>query len=409
MRILIIDKLVPYPPTDGSLLRVYNLIKQISRQHEVSLITSFKPPTGEDSVAAHLRTLCRHVEFIGRPDYSVREFRLRQLQGALKREPMRYMTLYSEKMADKVRSLVQNNHIDIVDIERLCLAPYIHAIASTSQCAKVLGLHDVPYVQYRRMMSVERDWRAKRRIFFMDLMFSKQTTLRYARRFDKCVVVSESDRSTLQQAGPDLDIAVVPNGVDTQAHLLLPDPPAAPTLLFVGSMNYPPNADGAIFFCQEVFPLIKQRVPDAKLLIVGQKPGRAVQALASDDVTVTGFVESVLPYYQQASVFIVPLRAGGGSRLKILESMALGRPVVSTTLGCEGIDVTRGDNILIADTPDDLAAQVLCLLNDRDLRQRLVANGRRLVETRYDWQIIAQQLVQVYEQAARKRKAIGKG
>jgi glycosyltransferase involved in cell wall biosynthesis len=409
MRILILDKLVPYPPTDGSLLRVYNLIKQISRQHEVSLITLFKPLTGEDSVAAHLRTLCRHVEFIGRPEYSVREFRLLQLQGALKREPMRYMTLYSEKMADKVRTLIQNNHIDIVDIERLCVAPYIQAIASTSQCAKVLGLHDVPYVQYRRMMSVERDWRAKRRLFFMDLMFSKQATLKYARCFDKCVVVSESDRSTLKQAGPDLDIAVVPNGVDTQTYFLLPNPPAAPTLLFVGSMNYPPNVDGAIFFCQEVFPLIKQRVPDAKLLIVGQKPSRAVQALASDDVTVTGFVESVLPYYQQASVFVVPLRAGGGSRLKILESMALGRPVVSTTLGCEGLSVTCGENILIADTPSDFAAQVVRLLDDEEQWRYLVTSGRRLVETRYDWQIIAQELVQVYEQAAGKRKTLGPG
>jgi glycosyltransferase involved in cell wall biosynthesis len=396
MKILIVDKLVPYPPIDGSLLRVFNLIKHISRQHEVSLVTLYKPLTGEDSITAHLKTFCTHVEFVGRLAYSTREYRLRLLRGALKGEPMRHMILHSEGMAERIHTLTEHEPFDIVDIQRLCMAPYIEAISPASHCRKILTLHDVPYVQYRRIVSVERNWRARLRLLYLDLLFSKQATLKYARRFDKCVVVSELDRATLRRDGPDLDIAVVPNGVDTQGYALLNGQPTKPTLLMVGTMNYQPNADGAIFFCQEVFPLIKQRLPDAKLLIVGRKPTSSVQALASDDVTVTGSVESVIPYYQQSLASVVPLRAGGGSRLKILESMALGRPVVSTALGCEGLAVTHGENILVADTPADFAAQTVRLLNDEELRRRLIVNGRRLVETRYDWEAIAQQLLGIY-------------
>jgi glycosyltransferase involved in cell wall biosynthesis len=238
----------------------------------------------------------------------------------------------------------------------------------------------------------------------MDLLFSKRTILKYARRFDKCIMVSEHDGDTLKRAGPDIDIAVVPNGVDATAYRPLTNQSAAPVLLFVGKMNYHPNVDGAIFFCQEVFPLIKQQIPDAKLLIVGSEPRDSVQALASEDVTVTGFVESVVPYYQQALVSVVPLRSGGGTRLKILESMALGRPVVSTSLGCEGLKVTQEENILIADTPADFVTQTVRLLRDEALRQRLITNGRNLVEGTYDWQAITQQLLHLYSETINKQQ-----
>jgi glycosyltransferase involved in cell wall biosynthesis len=170
-------------------------------------------------------------------------------------------------------------------------------------------------------------------------------------------------------------------------------------------MNYLPNVDAAVFFCEEIFSLIKQRVPEAKLLIVGGNPRSSVQALASEDVTVTGHVDSVVPYYQQSRVSVVPIRSGGGTRLKILESMALGRPVVSTKVGCEGLAVAHEENILIADDPADFAAQTVRLLIDTDLRARLTQNGRRLVETTYDWEVISQRLLRTYDEAIRNGNA----
>ena len=161
-------------------------------------------------------------------------------------------------------------------------------------------------------------------------------------------------------------------------------------------MNYTANADGATFFCQEILPHIRQRRDDIQTWIVGRNPLPEVKALQTDHIHVTGFVDDVVPYYERSTVSVVPLRAGSGIRLKILESMALGRPVVSTTLGCEGIDAVDREHILIADTPEQFSEKTLELLENRALYQRIVSNARRLVVNHYDWDAIADRLMDVY-------------
>ena len=399
MKILIVDQFLPYPPADGGALRVFNLLKQVSQYHEVSFLTLVNGSEEDRVNADYLRQYCR-VELVVRQFPSIQEHRRRQVRAILRREPMRNLIEYSEELAVKIRSLTERENFDIIDIQRPISAPYIHAISLTKRCRKILTMYDVPYVQYHRIMSSERNWNVKRRVFMKDWLFSKQAIVRYGRLFDKCVLVSQSDRDILKKAAPDLDIAVIPNGVDVGGYSLLAESSSPiPTLLFVGKMNYAPNVDGALFFCEEILPLIKQQVSDIRMLIVGQQPKSSIKALVSENVIVTGFVESVIPYYQQAIVSVVPLRSGGGTRLKILESMALGRPVVSTTLGCEGLRVTHEENILIADTPEEFARQTIRLLRDDQLRQCLIQNGRRLVESTYDWEAIAQQMLQIYDEA----------
>ncbi|MBN1874067.1 MAG: glycosyltransferase [Anaerolineae bacterium] len=399
MKVLFIDKLVPYPPADGGTLRVFNLLRYISQHCDVSLLTWHRPSEDEAGVADYLKSFCAHVEFVGKPVLTAREYRQRQFGGLLRCETVRSAVDYSERMASRIRTLTTNEGYDVVDIQRPEMAPYVKAISPNSHCRKILTLYDVPYVQYRRMMAVKPGWRAKLKFFFKDVLFLKRMTLKYGRYFDQYIMVSELDRRIIVQDNPDLNVVVIPNGVNTQDYTILREQqPISPTLILVGKMNYLPNVDGAVFFCQEILPLIRQQVPDCKLLIVGQKPDTAVRALASDYVFVTGYVESVVPYYQDALVSVVPLRSGGGTRLKILESMALGRPVVSTTLGCEGLAVAHEKDILVADTPADFAAQTVRLLNDEALRQRLIVNGRRLVELEYDWRPIAKKLLQVYRQ-----------
>ena len=189
---------------------------------------------------------------------------------------------------------------------------------------------------------------------------------------------------------------MIPNGADTRLLQPLPREDARPTLLYVGNMDYNANADAVISFCRESLPLIRQAVKDVELWIVGSNPLPEVRRLACDSVHVTGYVEDVKPYYRQSSVCIVPLHAGSGIRLKILESMALGRPVVSTSLGCEGLDVEDGVQIMIADSPAQFAEKTVRLLQDAALYQTIVVNARRLVETRYDWDIIAVRFSSLY-------------
>jgi glycosyltransferase involved in cell wall biosynthesis len=189
---------------------------------------------------------------------------------------------------------------------------------------------------------------------------------------------------------------VIPNGVDIQKYQPLPAEVTSPTLLFIGNMGYPPCVDAVVYFCREIFPQIQRTVSGVKLWIVGRNPRSEVVKLNSDRVHVTGQVEDVIPYYRKGAVCVVPLRAGGGTRLKILEAMALGRPVVSTTIGCEGLDVIDGEHLFIADKPVQFAEKTKRLLTDRQLYQQISTRGRQLVEARYDWDKIANQLIDVY-------------
>jgi glycosyltransferase involved in cell wall biosynthesis len=219
----------------------------------------------------------------------------------------------------------------------------------------------------------------------------------YAQRFDHCLVVSQRDGELLRSANPALPLSVIENGVDTTTYQPLREASAGNVLLLVGTIGYPPNRDAVIYFCRAILPLIQRRIPDVELYVVGHVPPPEVQKLATrNNIVVTGSVPDVLPYYRQARVTIIPLRGGGGTRLKVLESMALGRPVVSTSLGCEGLNVVDGEHIMIADTPFEFAERVICLLQDKDLRARICDNAWQLVKTQYDWSVISRNLIAVY-------------
>jgi glycosyltransferase involved in cell wall biosynthesis len=167
--------------------------------------------------------------------------------------------------------------------------------------------------------------------------------------------------------------------------------------MFIGSMSYPPCIDAALYFCNEILPLIRRAVPGVSCHIVGRDPPSEVRRLTGPGLVVTGRVPDVVPCYRESTVCVVPLRAGGGTRLKILEAMALGRPVVSTTIGCEGLDVVHGEHLLIADTPEAFATSTVRLVTQPALARSLCANARQLVEARYSWDPIANRLMEVYE------------
>jgi glycosyltransferase involved in cell wall biosynthesis len=228
-----------------------------------------------------------------------------------------------------------------------------------------------------------------------------------ATRFHRVIAVSETDRNLLRSASPQLRVDVVPNGVDTVEMALLP-PPAADrrkALIFVGALHYRPCIDAAQWLIHTILPLLRRHEPEIEVWIVGKEAAPEVQALAGPGVFVASSVPDVKPYYAAASVAVVPLRAGGGSRLKILEAMALGRPVVSTTLGAEGLDVRDGRHLLIADQPEPFAAAILRLMRQSgadELRQSLIRHARSLVESQYDWEIAAAAQLRIYEELTAK-------
>jgi glycosyltransferase involved in cell wall biosynthesis len=288
---------------------------------------------------------------------------------------------------------------DVVDIVDSHMGLYLEALPPELRRRSVLTFIDVVSRKYDRIARVEpkrlRKWRSW---IYSRMMRSWEPS--YAGRFARCIAVSESDRHLLLSSNPHLQVDVVPNGIDTTEFQPLPYTKAKPALLFVGNMGYRPNIDAMVFFCSEVYPYLEGQTPGLELWITGLHPPQEVQALARDGVHVTGTVDDVRPFYERSTVCIVPLRAGGGTRLKILEAMALGRPVVSTSIGCEGLEVVDGQHLFIADTAEAFADRTLRLLSDSELRQRIIEQARELAVAHYDWDVITRHLMQTYTAAA---------
>jgi glycosyltransferase involved in cell wall biosynthesis len=226
------------------------------------------------------------------------------------------------------------------------------------------------------------------------------------RDFDVTLAVTEPDRlallEALHQNGSNgyVPIPVIPIAVDTHQIQPVERVENSLNILTMGTLYYPPNADGIRWFIQQVFPLVRQKLPDAKLIIVGKNPPKdflKLAAVETSGIVTTGFVPELDPYFAESAVTVVPVRAGGGMRVRILEAFARAAPVVTTTVGLEGIDACPGEDVLVADSPGDFAGSVITLLQDREFQQKLSTNGRRLVEKKYDWQAVLGELDRVYQ------------
>ncbi|MHB0875986.1 MAG: glycosyltransferase family 4 protein [Anaerolineae bacterium] len=404
MRILMVSDEIPYPPLSGGLMRVYNLLQRVAREHEVWFVA---PADGAEHVdaARQMRSVCQHVEAVpvvrGRP--------LRHIPGlvryALAGKPPETRFWCSDALLGRLRSLADTVDFDLVHVEHSHMAPCLEAVRANGSPPAALVMQNVEFETYARIARVERQPLAKARAMLNALWF-RHWEPRYAERFDRCAVMSAADRQLLRRANPRLQPDIVPNGVDCRALQPLPPVEGTPSLLFVGTMSYAPCADAAVYLVREVLPRIRRQLPDVELWLVGAAPPPEVQRLGTvPGVHVTGRVPDVGDYYRRSSVCVVPLRAGGGTRLKILEAMALGRPVVSTRLGAEGLDVVDGEHLWLADGADDMARAVLRLLSDRPAYERLVTNGRRLVERQYDWETVAARLLSLYAQTAAGERA----
>jgi polysaccharide biosynthesis protein PslH len=395
MRILFITDYLPYPPISGDRIRVYNLLRRIAQQHDVWLATPIIEPDEADGLS-HLQEFCQGIAMA-----ELKRHKFARLPGmiryALTSKPYELEFLYSHELASQLRQLESTTHFDVVHIEQSRMALYLEVFPPKACFKSVLGFQNIAAIQYSRIAQVAKSSLRKMRPALYGWTM-KNWEPRYAERFDYCTTVSEEDRDWLISANPRLQIRVIPNGVDTHLYQPLPFVQTESSLLLVGNMDYAPCADGAIWFCNEILPRIRQRVAGVQVWIVGRKPTPAVIKLDGNDVHVTGKVEDILPYYQQSSVCIVPLRAGGGSRLKIPEAMALGRPIVSTTIGCEGHTVVDGEHLLIGDSPEQFAENTVRLLTNKTLYQNIAFNARRLVVEKYGWDALAGQLIDLYSE-----------
>jgi sugar transferase (PEP-CTERM/EpsH1 system associated) len=393
MNILFVTATLPYPPTDGAKIRLFSLIKNLPTRHKI-FVASFVTPADHPDAIDHLRGYCEDVQVVRRdPRYPVSKI----LWGLVSPTPFPILNYRDPGMAALVKRMVKSHSFDIVQAEALQVAQY----CTESRGCRVLDLFDIQSAVMKRYAYQQHDVlkRTYARITAKKLARYEQ---RIGPRFNHCLTVSPDDQDFVQKRMGFESVSVIPNGVDLDAYAFDDSQSVENNrIVFVGRMDYPANEDGVRWFCRQVLPFVQAQRPDTLLQIVGKYPSKEVKQLASPRVEVTGFVEDVRPFLKAATVCIIPLRVGGGTRLKILEGWAMGKAIVSTSVGAEGLTIKPEQDILIANDPRGFARQIVRALESPELRKSLGRAGRSVVESRYGWNMIGKCLEAVYEHILR--------
>lgn len=405
MRILWLSHFVPYPPTGhGALQRTHHLLKEASRRHETHVVALCPPSTFASplEVSHAVRELSAFAASVEVFPLKAEFFRLRRalwaassLVGRVSFWEKRY---WCQRAYEHLGRLARATRFDLVHVDTVFLKRYLDAIPGVPV---VLNHHNVEsHLLRRRAASEGASWR---KILFQTEANKVATLERgVAARAAQNLVVSELDGARLRETMPEAHITTVANGVDVDFFRAnSSDGAAAGTLIFAGSMDWFPNRDAVLFFASEIWPRLLEDNPDRRMTVIGRAPPASVATLARDSrFRVLGFVDDVRPYIEAASIYVCPIRVGGGTRLKILDALAMSRPIVSTDVGVEALGLLEGAHYLRADTPPEFVSQIRRLEADPELRRRLGEQGRAFVTQRYSWPRIAESLEQAYTRAA---------
>lgn len=389
MKILHILPYIPVPTTFGGALRIFHLLKHNTEHHDVTVL-AYGEASKESELRAVLGSGLRKVVLRPRPLARVYR-RLGQFYSLWTSHSYFYYVGHTRYMQEAIDACCEEEQFDVIQTEFSIMGSF----ELPSGAVKILDAHNVEYDNFRRMAL---NGHTPLRSFFYKQEFTKSffEELDVCRRHDAMFVTSERDKGMFDEHLPGLRKFVIPNGVDPEYFRPGSQRPRPFSIVFTGMMGYVPNYDGMMYFLDVIFPLILKKVPQASVVIVGNKPPAALVKRARHNITVTGFVADVRPYVWDASVYVVPLRMGSGTRLKVLEAMAMRKPIVTTTIGCEGIDVRHGESALVVDEPEAFADSVIELFHNEVLRNRLADKGEELVRDSYQWPIVGRKVEEAY-------------
>lgn len=400
------------------------LIQQLSDEHEFTVLTPLH--AGQEKLLETAQSICP-IEPVWLPDTQPQPSRMANLingwrQALFETQPRQARRFFSPQLEQAITARLAHRDFDLLQVQQLHMAQYLPRQAERSRSherSKNLGgrvfstILDVDNLWSKllpRQAAILRETRLTHRLqTALDLRKVPGYERRALQRFDGLLAISEQEAGMLARLAPQARLCQAPNGVDSAyfspAEVMPQENQPGGQILFVGTMSYLPNIDAVQNFSAQILPLIRHNYPQVVFQIAGRDPDPKLKALANEPyIQVSGFVEDIRPSLAACSVFVVPLRAGAGTRLKILEALAMGKAVVSTTIGAEGLNVQPEENILIADQPAEFARQTVRLLADPELRIRLGQAGRRLVECQYSWRKIATGVGQLYQELGERRQ-----
>ncbi len=376
MRLLIIASEVPYPPTDSNRAVVFNLLRHFRDKHDVTLLAMTSGDAPED--VAVVRGMVHELVLV---EHEISKTRLRRLWSMLTVWPFGVLLYRNRCFASALERLLYRKRFDVIIGGHINMAQYTLEVQRTP---KIIAPLDAISLYYKRRLGLPLDpasfvycllqyWKVRR--------YEKRTYPRY----DACVLVARRDAEVIRELCPGLPIYFAPSGTDIPPDKEVAIEPGS--IAFSGVMDYPPNVDAAAYFANEIFPLVRREIPEAKFHVVGKNPNAEVLSLGRrDGIVVTGTVPDVKEYLRHVQVYICPMRLGAGMKMKVLEAMAVSLPVVSTTRGAEGMDFVAGREFIAADEPGEFASAVVRLLGDGSLREEYGRWGRRAVERSYTWE-----------------------
>lgn len=400
MRILIVTPYLPCPGADGGGTVMFNLIRNLSRRHAITCLsfcrqqdlnqlTNLKPycaeviPVPFPGVAAGL-SMAKLLHLARRVMHNVFSF--------ITLTPVVVRKCHSRAMAEEIRRAIEIHEPDVV---HLCFPQMAHYITACAGVPAVLDTLDVALLGvFRRAMNARNVW--AKAYYLMQWLFWVRYESRWFPLFGKVLTVTRQDAAALTMVMPDLDVYADAIAVDIE-HNLAPEREDAVRIGFLASFGHQPNVDAALYFTELVLPLIRKRIPAAEFVVAGKNPPSALLDHKEKGVTCLGFVEDVPAFYGSVDVVVAPIRYGGGIKIKVLEAMACSKPVVTTAVGAEGIVASGAtDAFLVADDPVAFAEAVVALLADKERRASLGKQARQVIEQRFSWQRVCDDLDKIY-------------
>jgi glycosyltransferase involved in cell wall biosynthesis len=400
MRILFICPYLPYPIVSGGHTRVYNLLKLLSRKHQVHLVAYQRGPvSGEQMAMLHMITA--EVTLVTRVPLWHPGNLLRYL---FSRDPLMHVfNGRSQAMTDAIERVITEWKPDIAHVEHFHTAHCLLRAPSSGRLPRVIGEQGVEYVILDRLAAVSHN-PIKRMLSRVEQNRIKRFELAVCSQFDRCIEVSDEDRDIIQHDGLRTPVDVVPNGVDTQYFKFNSLPHTPDAIMFLGTFKFFGNRDAIRWLIELVWPVLQGFRPGLTFYVVGNQPPRWLRQASDQRLIVTGWVEDVRAYLIRSMVVVSPIRIGSGTKLKIMEAMAIGRPVVTTTMGLEGIPAVDGRDLLVRDEPGPFAEAILQLLDHPSMAATMGRTARELIERMYSWDAAVKSLEQCYRVAVAVRR-----
>lgn len=392
MKILMLTPYLPYPLWSGGQIRTYNLLKNLAQKHEITLF-SFIRDENENRFKKQLLKFCKRVEtFRRRPAWSWKNIIL----AGFTPFPFLVSIYYSKTLQKAIAAELASNHYDLIHAETFYVMPNI----PKSSVPVLLVEQTIEFLVYQHF--VENVFLPIRLLLSLDVIKIKFWEEYYWKKAQKVVAMSSADKDVMQKEINNLDVDIVPNGVDTQEFFRIEKKKGKGNIiLFVGNFKWLQNKEAVILLVEKIFPLIKRKIPDAKLWIVGRYPSNRIKNYQSKHIKISENIKDIKLAYAKSDILLAPLYGPGGTRYKILEAMASGLPVVTTSRGIEGLDAKDGEDVLVCDDPEKLAYSTVSVLTDKNLYLKLAKNGKQLVANFYDWKTISEKLDALYEEVGK--------